>query len=112
VLGHQEWPRATACPGALINRWLRAFRTKHSDAGPNTVKAFLAGVIRDEPDPLSLALGQLMPGAQLFGRWMLGKPVRGDSLWFEGTGWANDNDPQQYVHGSSLDTATYAKRTA
>lgn len=111
ILGHQEWPRSTACPGALINRWVAQFRTHFSDGHLSEVAVTVpVANIRDESNVLSLKLGVTTAGKRLVGRWVLGKPVKGDCLWLECRGIAPDNDALQYVHGSALDSSSYSKR--
>lgn len=103
VLGHQEWPRATACPGALLMRWLRNYRKTNSWQEQITTKTRYAANVRDEADVLSLKVGSLAQGATVKGRWVLGKPVKGDCLWLELADFAD----LRYIHGSVLDTSSY-----
>lgn len=92
VLGHQEWPRLTACPGPLLLRWLTAYRSRYRAAG--TATTLYTTNVRDEASVLSHLIRQLKPGTQVTGTWMLGKPFKGDALWLQ-TG----ND---YIHASVL----------
>jgi hypothetical protein len=110
VLGHKFWPRATACPGASLIRWLEALHAEFSDDHNSEVHTTGAANIRDESSVLSLKLGEVPAGTKLWGRWVLGQPVRGDSLWLEGEGWAKDDDRRQYVHASVLDARGYVTR--
>lgn len=93
VLGHQEWPRATKCPGALIMRFLQRYRSEHSGA-PFTGKTKWVANVRDEPSVLSYRVRTLPAGSTVRGTVVLGSPVKGDSQWIklEGT--------TDYVHGS------------
>lgn len=98
-LGHQEAPRSTACPGALLMRWLRAQRNQVRQYAAN-VKVKYNAVVRDEPSVLSYKLGTKLVGELITGYWRLGQPVKGDSLWFELPG-------DKYIHSSALDTRSY-----
>jgi hypothetical protein len=98
-LGHQEAPRSTSCPGALLMRWLGARRNEVRQP-VSGVEVLWNGNIRDEPSQLSYLLGGVTKGAKLSGHWRLGKPVKGDSLWLELSG-------DRYVHASALDTRSY-----
>lgn len=95
VLGHQEWPRATACPGAKLMRWLNGYRQISSGERIEVTSKYLANV-RDEPSILSHQLSQLPVGTRVHGIKTLGKPVKGDSLW------VRLNGTQDYVHASAL----------
>ncbi len=103
TLGHQEWPRLTACPGPLLNRWFTAYRSRYKSTG----KATTLGVanVRDEPSVLSQRVRQAAAGATVAGTWILGKPYKGDSLWFNIAGTSD------YIHGSVLsgELPTWAK---
>jgi hypothetical protein len=101
VLGHQEWPRATACPGAQLRRWIAAYRQRKSTQWPVHLHTLYdACNVRDEADVTSHRVRVLGKGAELTGTWTLGKPVKGDCLWLKLTG-------DEYVHASVLDSASY-----
>lgn len=98
-LGHQESPRSTSCPGALIMRWIKAKRSEVRV--PTTdVKVLYPATVRDEASTLSAKLGSRMPTELVSGNWVLGQPVKGDSLWLELKG-------DQFIHASALDTRSY-----
>lgn len=98
-LGHKEAPRTTACPGALLMRWLTELRKEvHIQT---TTKSIYLATVRDEPSSLSAKLGIIDPGMTLTGYWVLGQPVKGDALWLQLSG-------DKYVHASALDTRSYA----
>jgi len=99
-LGHQEAPRSTACPGALLMRWLRARRAEVRLPVSGVLTRYAANV-RDEASVLSQLLGVKSPGEYLAGHWVLGQPVKGDALWLELPG-------DRFVHASALDTRSYA----
>lgn len=99
-LGHQEAPRSTACPGALLMRWLWNLRHEVNVQSEEEVKILFAANVRDEYSTLSAKLGTRFPGETVSGIWRLGNPVKGDSLWLELKG-------DQYIHASALDTRSY-----
>lgn len=94
VLGHQEWPRLTACPGPLLLRWLAEYRTRYITLGEATT--MFTSNVRDEPSVLSHLVRTLPVGTKLKGSWMLGKPYKGDALWFQIEGLTD------YLHASVL----------
>lgn len=96
ILGHQEWPRLTACPGALLRRWLYAYRSEYHEPGVGIT--IVQANVRDEPDVLSHIVRTLPINTQVFGTWVLGKPVKGDCLWLK-VPTAGSFD---YVHASTL----------
>lgn len=99
ILGHQEWPRLTACPGALLRRWLASYRTRFTQVGET--KTLGAGTnVRDEADILSAIVRREPAGVKHKGIWMLGKPYKGDSLWFNVLGTSD------YIHGSVVDRSS------
>lgn len=101
VLGHQESPRTTACPGAIIMRWLK--RQRDAVIQPVVgVKVKYNANIRDESNVLSALVGSSKAGATHSGNWVLGKPVKGDCLWLQISG-------DRYIHASALDTRSYQK---
>lgn len=100
-LGHQEAPRSTSCPGALLMRWLGAKRNEVRQPVSN-VRILYNANIRDEPSVLSQLVGSANANTTVSGRWRLGKPVKGDSLWLELSG-------DRYIHASALDTRSYVK---
>ncbi len=94
VLTHQEAPRLTACPGALLTRWINSvYRPKHSGA-PVTAKTIVEANVRDEPNVLSHRVRSLPSGTLVTGTVKLGKPYKGDSLWVNLAGTSD------YVHAS------------
>lgn len=95
-LGHQESPRSTSCPGALLMRWLKA-RRKEVRVAASNVKVIYPAIVRDEYSTLSLKLGTKAPNDLLSGFWVLGQPVKGDALWLEMSG-------DRYVHASALES--------
>lgn len=97
ILGHQEWPRSTSCPGAQLMRWLNNYRGTWSNPDYTAKTVFNANV-RDEPSVLSDNVGSISAGKNLEGKWVLGKPVKGDSLWFQIKNTTN------YIHASALDS--------
>lgn len=97
-LGHKESPRTTSCPGALLIRWLDNLR-KEVKIQVST-KALYLGTIRDEPSILSYKLGQVEANQPVTGHWVLGQPIKGDSLWLMLSG-------DRYIHASSLDSRSY-----
>lgn len=97
ILGHQEWPRLTACPGALLRRWLGTYRAKFRLVGET--KTLVTANMRDEADVLSAKVGVIANGVRLKGVWMLGKPYKGDCLWFQIT------NTTSFLHGSTIDTS-------
>lgn len=97
ILGHQEWPRLTACPGALLRRWLDTYQAKFRVA--SETKTIVTANIRDEANVLSAKVGVINRGTKLRGVWMLGSPYKGDSLWFQIIGTTN------FLHGSTVDTS-------
>lgn len=99
VLGHQEAPRSTECPGAVIMRWLNDRRAEVQQSNVTARVQYNAN-IRDEPNALSDRLGGIAAGNTLTGTWILGKPVGGDSLWFKLAG-------DRYIHASALNTSSY-----
>ena len=60
--------------------------------------------MRDEATTLSAKLGSRFPGEIVTGTWVLGQPVKGDSLWLELRG-------DQFIHASALDTRSYSYAT-
>lgn len=97
ILGHQEWPRNTSCCGAELMRWLEAKRKYWTN--PDTDAKVLFGAnLRDKPDVMSLKVGSIAAGNTIKGNWVLGKPVKGDGLWFQIQNTTN------YVHASALDS--------
>lgn len=100
-LGHQESPRSTSCPGALLMRWLKAKRSEVLVNSEEEVKIKYAATVRDEYSTLSAKLGTRFPGETVNGKWVLGQPVKGDSLWLMLKG-------DQYIHASALDTRSYS----
>lgn len=97
VLGHQESPRETDCPGPLLLHWLDHYRyVVYQDV---TTKTVYTANVRREADINSTKLGVLIANKALAGKWVLGKPVKGDSLWLEIEG--------GYVHSSALSTSNY-----
>jgi hypothetical protein len=101
VLGHQESPRTTACPGAIIMRHIYAKRAEVQQHNTGVKVKYVAN-IRDESNTLSAIVGKANPGATFTGEWILGKPVKGDSLWLRISG-------DRYIHASALDTRSYQK---
>lgn len=99
-LGHQESPRSTACPGALLLRWLKARRAEVRIPSEQEVRVFHTATVRDEFSTLSAKLGSRVPDEIVCGTWVLGQPVKGDSLWLELKG-------DQFIHASALDTRSY-----
>lgn len=97
TLGHQEWPRNTSCPGAELMRYLGTKRKSWSNPSTKT-KVIYGANVRDEPNVLSLKVGSLSANTTIEGNWVLGKPVKGDSLWFQ------IRDTTNYVHASALDS--------
>lgn len=97
-LGHQEAPRTTACPGALLMRWL--WDKRNEVRQPASTELLYNANVRDEASQLSQLLGPLEKGRKVNGWWRLGKPVKGDSLWFELNG-------DRYIHASALNTNSY-----
>lgn len=79
---HREAPRTTACPGAIIQRWVDNYRTVNSGARFEGVTKF-TGNVRDEANVLSHLVRQVGAGIRVKGVQILGKPVRGDSLWIQ-----------------------------
>lgn len=104
VLGHRFWPRATACPGPIVTRWLRRWQGAHHGAIVNT-RTLVADVnVRDESSVLSHVVRKVArAGTVVHGQWVLGDWVKGDSLWLK----LPDNN---YIHGSVLDTSSYKVR--
>lgn len=96
VLGHKEWPRLTACPGAKLTRWLATYRSRYSAAGET--QTITSANVRDEPSTLSHLIRTEKVGTAHKGIWMLGFPFKGDSLWFNILGTTD------YLHGSVVDT--------
>lgn len=96
VLGHQEWPRLTACPGPLLMRWLAEYRGRYRAAGATTT--LITANVRDESSVLSHKTRELAKNTPVVGTWMLGKPFKGDALWFQLQGTTD------YLHGSVIDT--------
>ncbi len=92
ILGHQEWPRLTACPGPLLLRWLANYRSRYTAQA--IASTITTANIRDEASVLSHKVGELAPGTRVTGTWILGKPFKGDALWLK-TG-------SDYVHASVL----------
>lgn len=104
VLGHRFWPRATACPGPIVTRWLRNWQLAHHGANVSTKTIVANANVRDEADALSHVVrktGKL--GEVVGGQWVLGNWVKGDGLWLK----LADNN---YIHGSVLDTSSYKVR--
>lgn len=97
-LGHREGPKLTKCPGPLLERWLWNERMKVRQ--PAKTKVRFQANVRDMADVDSHLLGQLEPGREINGWWRLGKPWKGDSLWFELNG-------DRYIHASALYTTSY-----
>lgn len=81
VLGHQEWPRLTACPGPLLLRWLTRYRNRFTAVG--TATTIVNANIRDEASVLSHKQGEIPVNTPVHGTWILGKPYKGDSLWLQ-----------------------------
>jgi hypothetical protein len=95
VLGHQEWPRLTACPGPLLLRWLTSYRARYITAG--SAYTITNANVRDEASVLSHKVKELPMGTRVTGNWVLGKPFKGDCQWFRiGT---------DYIHASTLRVA-------
>lgn len=101
VLGHQESPRTTACPGAIAMRFITRQRAAVKQAIVG-VKVKYNANIRDESNTLSAIVGYAKPGDTFSGNWILGKPVKGDCLWLQ-----IPND--RYIHASALNAASYKK---
>lgn len=101
TLGHQESPRTTACPGAIVMRNIYARRAEVKQPAVG-VKVKYNANIRDESNTLSAIVGYAKPGNTFSGNWILGKPVKGDCLWLQ-----IPND--RYIHASALDTRSYQK---
>lgn len=99
-LGHQESPRSTACPGALLMRWLWGLRKRVNVHSEEKVKVIYTANVRDEYSTLSAKIDVKYPGEFVSGIWRLGNPVKGDSLWLE----LKDD---LYIHASALDTKSY-----
>lgn len=99
VLGHQESPRTTACPGAIIMRHIYAKRAEVVQPVIG-VKVKYTANIRDESNTLSAIVGKASIGQTFSGEWILGKPVKGDCLWLRISG-------DRYIHASALDTRSY-----
>lgn len=95
VLGHKEWPRATACPGALLTRWLNSYRSK-SSGGLFEGKVKFVSNVRDEPNVTSHLVRKLSPGTPIKGKIVLANPVQGDSMWVQLEG------STDYVHASGI----------
>jgi len=96
LLSHQEWPRLTACPGALLTRWLRGYRAQFMQSSFHTTTLYSTNV-RDESNVLSHLVRVEPKGTQHEGFLFLGHPFKGDSLWFNILGTTD------YIHGSVLD---------
>lgn len=79
---HREAPRTTACPGALIQRWVEDYRKINSGARFEGVTKF-SGNVRDEASVLSHLVRPIAAGMRVKGVQVLGKPVQGDSLWIQ-----------------------------
>lgn len=95
VLGHQEWPRLTACPGPLLLRWLTSYRAKH--VTPGSAITITNANVRDEASVLSHKVKELPTGSRVTGAWVLGKPFKGDCQWFK--------IGSDYIHASVLRSA-------
>lgn len=104
VLGHRFWPRATACPGPIVTRWLRDWQQAHHGPTVNTRTIVASANVRDEADVLSHVVRKTgKVGEVVHGQWVLGNWVKGDGLWLK----LPDNN---YIHGSVLDTSSYKVR--
>lgn len=79
---HQEAPRTTSCPGAVIQRWVSQYRQINSGQPFEGVTKF-SGHVRDEANVLSHLVRGIGAGVRVRGTQILGKPVRGDSLWIK-----------------------------
>lgn len=95
VLSHKLWPRATACPGALLSRWLNWYWQKYSYR-PVTGTVKWVTNVRDQPDVTSHLVRKLSPGTRVTGTTILTNPVKGDSMWIKLTG------TDDYIHSSGL----------
>lgn len=97
VLGHQESPRDTDCPGPLLMQWISHYRsTVVQDTVTNTT--YNANV-RESANVGATKLGVISANTKLTGKWVLGKPVKGDCLWLK--------IDRGYVHATALNTSSY-----
>lgn len=93
ILGHREWPRDTACPGARLRSWLSGYRLHNSGYAVSAVTRVNAN-LRSIPSTTGQILKVLKTGVEVKGSVVLASPVSGDSLWIKlDTG---------YVHGSTV----------
>lgn len=95
VLSHKLWPRATACPGALLSRWLTDYWVKYSYRPITGVTRSVTNV-RDQPDVTAHLLRKLPVGTPVSGTTILTNPVKGDSMWI------NLSGTDDYIHSSGL----------
>lgn len=97
VLGHQESPRSTDCPGPLLMNWLTQYRSVVSQE--TITKTIYNANVRKEANIDSTKIGVISANKSLTGKWILGKPVKGDCLWLKIDG--------GYVHATALNTDSY-----
>lgn len=95
VFGHRESPRSTACPGALIMRWIYDYRKQNSGHLVSLTTKYNAN-IRDEPSVLSHKVSSGKAGQRYSLIETLGLPVQGDCLWY------NISGTSDYIHASAF----------